>query len=257
MSFKRVLTFLLVIFLLGLLSYSYPNIQELTGQATSTDTEYPKEPATLIKITDGDTIHVLINGEDLTIRMLGINAPEKNMPLANASKEFLEQFLNQTVYLQRDKEDEDKYYRKLRYVFAENGSRNLNIELLELGFVNSYIFENLAYEEELLRAESQARNLRLGIWKKSEEECASCIILNQLNAKDEFFIIQNTCGFSCELDGWFAKNSGRSSFWLDPINAGEARNYSSEILSREVWSNLHDKFFIFDSEGELAYYYEY
>jgi endonuclease YncB( thermonuclease family) len=74
MAAKRFLIFLFVILLLGLLSFFYPQIQELTGQAaTSTSTEYPKEPAVLIRVVDGDTIHALVNGEDQTIRMLGIN----------------------------------------------------------------------------------------------------------------------------------------------------------------------------------------
>jgi len=258
MGLKRILVFILVIALLGAFSYFFPSIQEMTGDTINQEpADYPKEEAILTKVTDGDTIHALVNGEDVTIRMLGINAPEKNMPLANESRQFLEQFINQTIYLQGDKEDEDKYYRKLRYVFAENGSRNLNIGLLELGFVNSYIFENLIYEKELLRAEAQARNLGIGIWKKSGEECVQCLSLIELNATEEFFVIENICDFDCSLDGWFAKNSGRSSFWLDPMKAGEARNYSSEILNREVWNNDHDSFFIFDETGKLVIYYSY
>ncbi len=253
---KRILTFLLVIFLLGLLSYFYPNIQELTGQ-TAQSIEYPKEPATLIKVTDGDTIHALVNGEDQTIRMLGINAPEKKMPLANESRLFLEQFLNKTIYLQRDKEDEDKYHRKLRYIFAENGERFLNLELLELGYVNSYIFGEQTYNEELLRAENQARSMGLGIWQKSEEKCAvqNCIILNELNASEESFIILNTCSFDCNLEGWFAKDTGRNIISLENLPAQKQTTYHSE--GKEIWNDYHDSFFIFDKEGKLVIFFSY
>lgn len=253
MGLKRILMFILVIILLGVFSVNYPR---LTGDTIGQEqTEYPKEEAVLIKVTDGDTIHALVNGEDRTVRMLGINAPEKNMPLAAESAAFLGQFVNKTIYLQRDEEDEDKYHRKLRYVFAGDGM--LNLELLELGLVNAYIMDNLAYGSDILRAEEQARNLKIGIWKKSSQECAQCITLDELNAKEEFFVIENTCEFQCELKGWFAKNSGRSSFFLDPMQAEEARIYKSEILNREVWNNEHDKFFIFDNNGELVYYSEY
>ena len=71
MKLKRILIFFLVILLLSIISIYYP---ELTGNITNTqDNYYQKETAILTRVVDGDTIHVLVNGEDWTIRMLGIN----------------------------------------------------------------------------------------------------------------------------------------------------------------------------------------
>jgi hypothetical protein len=188
--------------------------------------------------------------------LLGINAPEKKMPMANESRRFLEQFVNQTIYLQRDVEDEDKYDRKLRYVFAgEEGERFLNLELLENGYVSSYIFGEQSYTQEILRAEEQARNLGLGIWEKSKEECAinNCIKLNELNSTAEYFIIENICSSSCSMDGWFVKDTGRNTFYLNNLTSGNQEKYNST----EVWNNDHDSFFMFDEEGKIVIFYAY
>lgn len=259
MSLKRIFVFFLVVFLLGLFSYFYPQVQEITGNTINQEqTEYPKEPAILERVVDGDTIVYRIDNITYNCRLLGINAPEKKMPFSNESKAFLEQFINQTVYLQRDIEDEDKYYRKLRYVFAgENRKRFLNLELLELGYASSYIFGEQTYNKEILRAEEQARNAELGIWQNSQEPCAvhSCIVLEELNATEEFFTIKNECDFSCDIEGWFVKDTGRNTFYLFNMSGREEKTYPSE--SKEVWNDDKDNFFMFDKAGKLVILYSY
>ncbi len=254
MNTNRILTFILVILLLALLSIYYP---QLTGDATTTPDYYPKENAVLTRVVDGDTIHALVNGEDQTIRMLGINSPEKKMPFSNESANFLRQFENKTIQLLRDWEDTDKYHRKLRYVFV--GSRFLNLEIIQQGMANSYYYAGLRYEEEILKAEKSARLNALGIWEKSQENCAveNCIILEKLDSTKEFFTISNTCDFTCSLDGWFIKDSGRNTFYLSSLSAGEEKAYYSEKLGKEVWNNEGDRFFMFDKSGKLVLFYEY
>jgi endonuclease YncB( thermonuclease family) len=67
---KRLVIFLLIVIALSLLSIYYPYLKP-TGQVTNIN--YKKEPATFLRIVDGDTIHALVNGQDETIRLLGIN----------------------------------------------------------------------------------------------------------------------------------------------------------------------------------------
>jgi micrococcal nuclease len=256
MSLKRILIFFLVIFLLGLLSVYYP---KLTGEATNEEIqaqEYPLETAILTRVVDGDTIHALVNGENITIRMLGINAPEKKMPFSNESKAFLQQFENQTIQLLRDWENLDKYKRKLRYVYFED--RFLNKEILEKGYANTYYIAGLKYQSELLNAEYEAKTNEQGIWTKSQEHCSInlCIILKELNAQEEFFTIFNNCSFSCSLTSWFVKDAGRNTFYLSSLEAGESKTYYSKNNS-EVWNNQGDRFFMFDKNGYLVLFYEY
>jgi endonuclease YncB( thermonuclease family) len=68
---KRLFIFLLIILLLALLAYYYPY---LTGMFVSNNNiNYPKEPAILLRVIDGDTIEVDLNDSKQTIRLLGIN----------------------------------------------------------------------------------------------------------------------------------------------------------------------------------------
>ena len=163
MNKRRILGFILIILLLAIISIYYPNF---TGQTTTnTKVEYPLENAVLLRVIDGDTIEI---DEGVHVRLLGINTPEKKMPFSNLATEFLKQFENKSIQLLRDWEDTDKYIRKLRYLFYDN--RMINLEIIESGFANIYYEKGLSYEQELLRAESQARAQELGIWKKSGEQ---------------------------------------------------------------------------------------
>ena len=77
---KRLLIFILVLVLLGLLAYFYPNIQLLaTGKSiTSINANYQREPAFVNRVIDGDTIVVTGDeiGNNTHIRLLGINNPK-------------------------------------------------------------------------------------------------------------------------------------------------------------------------------------
>ncbi|MBM3247127.1 thermonuclease family protein [Candidatus Pacearchaeota archaeon] len=254
MKNKRLIIFLLIITLLSLLSVYYP---QLTGQATNNQNQvkdYLKEEAILTRVIDGDTIKVIFpsEGQEESIRLLGINTPEKKMPHANASSSFLKEFENNTIYLLRDKENTDKYNRKLRYLFYED--RFVNLEILEKGFANAYYYSDLIYEKELLRAETQARELGLGIWEKSQEVCANCITLVNLNATSETFLLENSCDFNCKLEGWFVKDAGRNILYLKEIKANQKEVFNS---SKDVWNNYGDAFFLFDKQGKLVLYHKY
>ena len=241
----------MIIILVALIAIYYPKI---TGN--SLQDYYAPQQATLTRVVDGDTIHALVNGKDETVRLLGINAPEKNMPFASAGADFLKIFVGKEITLKRDKEDTDRYSRKLRYVFY--GDRFLNNEIISEGFASSYMTGGIIYEKELLDTEKIARENEKGIWQKSEEKCSTnnCIKLVKLNQFEEYFIIKNECNFDCSLTGWFVKDAGRNTFYLTPLKAGEEEKYDS-ASGKEIWNNDHDNFFMFDEKGLIVIYYEY
>jgi len=116
------------------------------------------------KIIDGDTF--LIEG-GYSVRILGINADEKNYPCYDGAKNKLEELiLNQEVKLEKGEENLDKYCRYLRYVFV-NGS-NVSLELTKNGLAVAYFFpENIKYHKEISNAEKQARENKIGCkWTK-------------------------------------------------------------------------------------------
>lgn len=256
MAKSRIVGFLIVIILLGTLSYFYPLLQErlgITGKSVVSAQE--REEAILVRVIDGDTIEAEVGNETWKIRLLGINTPEKKMPFSDAAASFLKPLINQTVILEKDITDKDMYSRRLRYLFYNDSL--MNQQILELGFANSYMLDDLRYKQILINSENQARNLKIGIWTPSNQTCAQekCIILKELNYTEEFFVIKNICGFKCNLTGWFVKDAGRNIFKLEPINPNEERSYNSS--GKEIWNNKGDKFFMFDKSGLLVIFYEY
>ncbi len=118
----------------------------------------------VIEVIDGDTI-VIETGN--YVRLIGIDAPERNESYYNESKEFLENLvLNTKVKLDRDINDRDSYGRLLRYVYvsSENNLNEfdvfVNILLVEKGYaVPLFIEPNKNFKEEIENA-----------WKKCLEE---------------------------------------------------------------------------------------
>jgi len=246
MKIKRILVFIILIVLLGILSVYYP---KLTGESViNNNQEYEKEACFAGRVIDGDTI---VCGNQ-TIRLLGINTPEKKMPYYQEAKNFLIQIENKTIEVLRDKEDEDKYNRKLRYVFYEN--EMLNAKILQEGFATSFMLEGLKYETKLKNAETYAKNNEIRLWEKSKEECAKCIKLLELNYSAEYFIIRNNCDSDCDLNGWIIKDDANHIFKLDNLNAEEEKKYDSET---KIWNDDGDRFFMRDEIGRLVFFYEY
>jgi hypothetical protein len=115
---------------------------------------------------------------------------------------------------------------------------------------------DLRYKTLLLNAEAQARRLEIGVWTHSTDSCSNCIYLRELNYLEEFFIIGNNCTIECNLEGWFVKDLGRNTFYLNPLSSQTEKTYSSK-KNTNIWNDAGDTFFIFDKKGYLVLFYEY
>lgn len=99
--------------------------------------------AAVLRVIDGDTIEVDIAGTPTSVRYIGIDTPETVHPTrgeepfgreaSDANKEMVD---GRTVLLVKDVSETDRYGRLLRYVFVEEGSDLLfvNLELVRRGF---------------------------------------------------------------------------------------------------------------------------
>ncbi|MCX6741783.1 MAG: thermonuclease family protein [Candidatus Pacearchaeota archaeon] len=151
---KKVLFVLLALFLSAIIfAFFKLDPLELTGKSISVG-----EMETVTKVIDGDT--VIISGGD-SVRLLGIDADERGYPCYNAAKERVEELLlGKEVYLEKGKEDLDIYGRELRYILF-NGE-NINLKLIQEGFVIARIEEEDRYKQEFVDAENYARENNLG-----------------------------------------------------------------------------------------------
>ncbi len=233
MNKARLLTFLAIMILIVDLAYFYPRI---TGKGF-----YEAELMNITEVLDGDTFKT----EQESVRLLCVNSPEKNKPVYQEAKNFLNEFQGEEVQVLREKEDEDRYERKLRFVF--DNQRFINKELVEKGLAHLYLCEGTRYCPDLLKAEKKAREKELGIWKKSTSKCKDCFELVELNAELEYFILKNTCNYGCSGDGKDEANH----FFEISLEGDEEKIIESK---GNVWNNNGDRLFIRDDSGLLLYY---
>ncbi len=125
--------------------------------------------AMVVRVNDGDTITVLINGRREKIRLIGIDAPELGQqPWGWRAKRHLEDVLSSSggITIEYDIEQRDKYGRLLAYVRTADG-RLVNTEMLKDGYAVLFTFPpNVRHVEDFKSAQRQARERRLGIWGK-------------------------------------------------------------------------------------------
>lgn len=129
--------------------------------------------ATVVEVSDGDTIDVDLGGRRETIRLLGIDTPETKHPTkpvecygAEASERtaaLLPEGVQ--VRLVRDAEARDRYGRLLAYVYRVDDDLFVNLALVTDGFADVLdIAPNSAHAAELARAVSTARAAGAGLW---------------------------------------------------------------------------------------------
>lgn len=144
-----------------------------TAVATPTSVPTQKGLVKVTKVVDGDTIHVMLNGKDQTIRVIGIDTPETVDPRKpvqcmgqTASSRAKELLTDKTVRLQEDptQGDKDKYGRLLRYVFID-GVTDYGHSTIAEGFAHEYTYDvPYKYQTEYKQAQKDAQIQKRGLW---------------------------------------------------------------------------------------------
>jgi endonuclease YncB( thermonuclease family) len=119
----------------------------------------------VVGVLDGDSILVLDSaGHETTVRLFGIDAPEKGQPHADRARSALTARLRkQTVGVVV--QDEDRYGRSVGTVYLKGD--NINLAMVERG--HAWWYRKYAPHERLLEvAERRARADALGLWSKSD-----------------------------------------------------------------------------------------
>jgi len=139
----------------------------------------PPSPATagerahVLEVIDGDTLLVRSDQDVRTIRLIGIDAPERGHPArskefgSDESAKYLSDLCEgKEVLLEPDREDTDSYGRYLRYVFLPGPERRLlNLDLIRQGHARVLRPFPFSRREEFERAEEEARENGRGIWE--------------------------------------------------------------------------------------------
>ena len=134
------------------------------------------QPASLIEVTDGDTIRVDVEGRNEPVRLILIDAPETYDP--NNPPEYFGQeattylswllSLGGDLYLETDVSDRDRFGRLLRYAWLDFGGGEVylvNEALVRAGYAAFSTFPpDVKYVEEIREAGQFAREYDYGLW---------------------------------------------------------------------------------------------
>jgi micrococcal nuclease len=120
--------------------------------------------ATVISVTDGDTIKVRIGNEIQTVRIIGYDSPEPTQPFGDKASLYLKTLLEgREVILESDVQATDKYGRRLYHVWLPQVLVGELLLLSGLGQIMT-IPPNVRHLDYYQRVQTQARSIGLGIW---------------------------------------------------------------------------------------------
>ena len=128
--------------------------------------------ATVVRIVDGDTIHVQWNGRTEKVRYIGMDTPETHHPVKGEQPGGREAAVvnrrlvaGKTIQLELDVKERDRYGRLLAYVYV--GPLMVNAELLRLGYAQVMtIPPNVKYASLFLKLQREAREAGRGLWAR-------------------------------------------------------------------------------------------
>jgi micrococcal nuclease len=263
---KKVL--LLIVLILGIFILNYSFLNSIVVSFFDSG-----EEVFIDRVIDGDT--VVSNGT--SIRLLGINAPERGEMYSSEATAFLESFvLNKTVSVKIT--GQDMYKRELAYLFVDGV--NVNLELVRNGFANFYFPSGKdKYYDNFFSAWGECIEENVNLCTKSLDVCSECVELFEWDIKNQKVVLRNVCENSCDLSKWSIKDEGRKKFVLgsgfalgsgnrvevvvgdevDSVSLGDSGDV--EIIYWEgknyVWTEGGDTMFLRDASGGLVLWESY
>lgn len=142
------------------------------GAAPGAAQEGFPEAGRVVRVFDGDTVLVEADSRKFKVRLLGIDAPEKDGPYTKAEPMGNEAGAAaaamalgaevRLVYAAGKKKD--RYGRLLAYVILPGG-KNMGAALLSMGLAEVYRKGTHPLKKEYMELERRARAARLGIWR--------------------------------------------------------------------------------------------
>lgn len=128
--------------------------------------------ARVVRIVDGDTVKVRVDGSRDTVRLIGIDTPESVKPdtpvecfAKEAARETRRLLDRERVRLVLDREARDRYGRLLAYVYRGRDNRLVNARLLQGGYARTLeIRPNTRFAARFRAIEDEARRAGRGFW---------------------------------------------------------------------------------------------
>lgn len=130
----------------------------------------------VVRVEDGDTITIDMNGREEKVRFIGVDTPETHDPrktvqcFGKTATNYTKQVIgDQPVRLESDilSTNRDRYNRLLRYVYLPDGTL-LNAKLISEGYGFAYISFPFEKALDFKNLEKEARQHNRGLWNKCQ-----------------------------------------------------------------------------------------
>lgn len=133
----------------------------------------PESTYQVIRVVDGDTLKIDVNGAEETVRLIGMNTPETVDPRrpvecfgTEASAKAKELLNGEHIRLETESSQgtRDKYGRLLAYVYLEDGVL-FNKYMINEGYAYEYTYRiPYQYQSEFKAAQKEAELAGRGLW---------------------------------------------------------------------------------------------
>ncbi|MEQ4209662.1 thermonuclease family protein [Actinopolymorpha sp. B9G3] len=130
----------------------------------------PTRDGAVVRVVDGDTVHVLVAGVDTTVRIIGLDTPEvyggAECYGREASARARELLDGEVVRLEVDPSQDqvDRHGRVLGHVWLADG-RLFSEVMVREGFAVEYLYDRVyAHRDRLVAAEAKAQANDVGLW---------------------------------------------------------------------------------------------
>ena len=234
----------------------------------------------VLRVDDGDSLRVVLDGAEERVRLLGINAPEHDECLGDASRNNLEQLVGEAAVLGLEPDERDQFDRILAHVFASDVY--VNEAQVAAGLAIVYSDPNV-FQTELIVAEDQAESDRVGLW--GPDACGGSRLdgveivaidpdppgRDQENLGEEHVVIANRSDVDAELGGFVLRDESTANrFVFDDGYLLEARHEVTIVSGCDpppgdlgwcaegpVWNNDGDSALLLDPNGGIVDHFRY
>jgi micrococcal nuclease len=129
--------------------------------------------AQVVRVVDGDTIRVRLDGRTERVRYIGVDTPESVKPgtpvqcyAKRAAAANAALVAGRSVRLVGDVEHRDRYGRLLAYVYREPDGAFVNAQLVRDGYARTLtIAPNVAHAQQFAQLAQTARRSGRGLWR--------------------------------------------------------------------------------------------
>ena len=121
----------------------------------------------IVKVADGDTVTLLTaENKQVRIRLAQIDAPEKDQPWGQNSKEFLTRIAAGKAAIVDVVQKEDRYKRVVGTIYI-NG---VDICKLQVKMGNAWAYRDYLKDKTIITLEAQAKSSKRGLWSLPTRE---------------------------------------------------------------------------------------